>query len=50
LADLVARDDEVAGAMQRQLAGWLASGGQVERLPAEVEAAFVHTRTPDRLA
>jgi len=50
LADLVARDDDVAGAMQRQLAGWLAAGGQVERLPAEVEAAFVHTRTPDRLA
>ena len=50
LADLVARDDDVARAMQRQLAGWLAAGGHVERLPAEVEAAFVHTRTPDRLA
>jgi hypothetical protein len=50
LADLMARDDEVAGAMQRQLSGWLAAGGHVERLPGEVEAAFVHTRTPDRLA
>jgi hypothetical protein len=50
LADLMARDDDVAGAMQRQLARWLAEGGHVERLPDEVEAAFVHTRTPDRLA
>jgi len=50
LAELVARDDEVAGALQRHFSGWLAVGGHVERLPAEVEAAFVHTRTPDRLA
>jgi hypothetical protein len=40
----------VAGAIQRRLSGWLAAGGHVERLPAEVEAAFVHTRTPHRLA
>jgi hypothetical protein len=50
LADLMARDDDVAGAMQRQLSRWLAEGGYVERLPDQVEAAFVHTRTPDRLA
>jgi len=50
LADLMARDDEVAGAMERQLSRWLAAGGQVERLPGELEAAFVHSRTPDRLA
>jgi hypothetical protein len=50
LADLIAQDDEVAGAMQRQLSRWLAEGGHIERLPAEVEAAFVHSRTPDRLA
>ncbi len=49
LADLI-RDDDVAGAMQRQLSRWLAEGGHVERLPAQVEAAFVHSRTPDRLA
>jgi hypothetical protein len=50
LADLMAGDDEVAGAMQRRLARWLAEGGHAERLPDQVEAAFVHTRTPDRLA
>jgi hypothetical protein len=50
LADLLARDDDVAATMQRQLSRWLAEGGDVERLPAEVEAGFVHSRTPDRLA
>ncbi len=50
LADLIARNDDVAGAMQRQLSRWLADGGDVERLPSEVEAGFVHSRTPDRLA
>jgi hypothetical protein len=50
LAVLIALDDDVAGGMQRQLSRWLAEGGHVERLPEEVEAAFVHTRTPDRLA
>jgi hypothetical protein len=49
LADLMA-DDEVARGMQRQLSRWLAEGGHVERLADQVEAAFVHTRTPDRLA
>lgn len=50
LADLLARDDATAAAMQRRLARWLAEGAAVERLPAELEAAFVETRTPDRLA
>ena len=50
LADLLARDDDVARSLQRQLSRWLAEGGHVERLPGEVEAAFVHSRTPDRLA
>jgi len=50
LADLLARDDAVAGAMRRRLARWLAAGAHMERLPGEVEAAFVETRTPDRLA
>jgi hypothetical protein len=36
--------------MWRQLARWLAEGGNAERLPDQVEAAFVHARTPDRLA
>jgi hypothetical protein len=50
LADLIAGDDDVAAAMQRQLSRWLAEGGHVDRLPDQVEAAFVHSRTPDRLA
>jgi hypothetical protein len=50
LADLMASDDAVAAAMRGRLARWLADGAQIERLPSEVEAAFVQTRTPDRLA
>jgi hypothetical protein len=50
LADLLANDEAVAAAMQRRLARWLADGAAVERLAAVVEAAFVETRTPDRLA
>ena len=50
LADLLSGDDPTAAAMQRRLARWLANGAAVERLPGEVEAAFVETRTPDRLA
>jgi hypothetical protein len=50
LADLIATDDAVAGTMQRQFSRWLADGGDIERLPSEVEAGFVHSRTPDRLA
>jgi hypothetical protein len=50
LSDLMAADDAVAATMERQLSRWLADGGHIERLPSEVEAAFVHSRTPDRLA
>jgi hypothetical protein len=50
LADLLARDDEVAASLERQLSRWLRDGARFERLGDEVEAAFVHTRTPDRLA
>jgi hypothetical protein len=50
LADLLAHDDAVAAAMRRRLLRWLADGAEIERLPSEVEAAFVETRTPDRLA
>lgn len=50
LADLLARDDAVAAAMRRRLSRWLADGAHIERLPSEVEAAFVQSRTPDRLA
>jgi hypothetical protein len=50
LSDLLARDDAVAAAMRARLARWLADGAHLERLPGEIEAAFVQTRTPDRLA
>jgi hypothetical protein len=50
LADLLAKDDATAAAMQRRLSGWLAAGADVNRLPAELEAAFVQKRAPDRLA
>lgn len=50
LSDLMAGNDEVAATMERRLSRWLAGGGHIERLPSEVEAAFVHSRTPDRLA
>ena len=50
LADLMASDDDVTASLQRQLSRWLADGGHIERVAAEVEAAFVHSRTPDRLA
>ncbi len=50
LADLLAKEEQVAPAMERRLSRWLAEGGHIERLASEVEAAFVHGRTPDRLA
>jgi hypothetical protein len=50
LADLLAKDDETAAAMQRRLSRWLADGADIGRLPSELEASFVQTRTPDRLA
>jgi hypothetical protein len=50
LADLLAEDDAVAGALERRLARWLGDGAQIESLASEVEAAFVQGRTPDRLA
>lgn len=50
LADLLANDDATAAAMQRRLSRWLADGADENRLPSVLEAAFVETRTPDRLA
>ena len=50
LSDLV-RDDEVArGAITRRLERWMADGGMVSTLGAELEAAIVHARTPARFA
>lgn len=50
LSDLLAADDAVAGALQRRLSRWLAEGAEIARLSSQVEAGFVETRTPDRLA
>ena len=50
LSDLLAADDAVAAALQRRLSRWLADGAVIERLSSQVEAGFVETRTPDRLA
>ena len=50
LADLLAKDDATAAAMRRRLSRWLADGADIARLPSELEAAFVETRTPPRLA
>ena len=50
LAYLLANDEATAAAMQRRLSRWLSGGAAIERLPGEVEAAFVEKRAPDRLA
>jgi hypothetical protein len=50
LSDLVRSDSRVSDSLRQRLARWLASGGAFEQLPAELEAAFVHGRTPARLA
>lgn len=50
LSHLLSNDETTAEAMRRRLSRWLAAGADVERLPSELEAAFVETRTPDRLA
>jgi hypothetical protein len=50
LSDLLARDGDVASSLERNLSRWLRDGARIERLADEVEAAFVHGRTPARLA
>jgi hypothetical protein len=50
LADLLAKDDATAAAMQRRLSRWLAEGADIARVPSELEAAFVQKRAPHRLA
>jgi hypothetical protein len=50
LSHLLSSYEATAEAMRRRLSRWLAAGADVERLPSELEAAFVETRTPDRLA
>lgn len=50
LSYLLSTDEATAEAMRRRLSRWLAAGADIKRLPSELEAAFVETRTPDRLA
>lgn len=50
LCDLLGPGRRTRDALQERLAGWLASGCDFQRLPLELEAAFVQTRTPDVLA
>lgn len=50
LSHLLSSDEATAEAMRRRLSRWLAAGADIKRLPSELEAAFVETRTPDRLA
>jgi hypothetical protein len=50
LSDLLRSDQQVLDALRARLARWLAEGGELERLPAELEAAFVHRRAPVRMA
>lgn len=50
LSDLVRSDAQVTESLRQRLARWLAGGGAFELLPAELEAALVHGRTPARLA
>jgi hypothetical protein len=50
LAEMLAADPETRRAVTRRLEGWVAAGGHPHELPAELEAAVVHARTPSRLA
>jgi hypothetical protein len=50
LSDLLVSDGAVAASLERQLSRWLRDGARLEGLTDAVEAAFVHARTPDRLA
>src|ERR1700733_4364890 len=50
LSDLLVSDGAVAASLERQLSRGLREGARLEGLTDAVEAAFVHARTPDRLA
>ena len=50
LSELLARDDRPLEALRKRLSRWLADGCEFDALAAEVEAAFVQTRTPEQLA
>jgi hypothetical protein len=50
LSDLLRGDEIARGAVARRLERWMADGGLVATLAAELEAAIVHARTPARFA
>jgi hypothetical protein len=50
LSKVLTSDPSTVDAIRRRLAGWLIRGRDFDRLPIELEAAFVETRTPARLA
>jgi hypothetical protein len=50
LSAIVANDPNTAQALRTRLARWIAGSGDFGTLPDELEAAFVQTRTPQRLA
>ena len=50
LSKLLEVDDAPLVALRKRLARWLVDSGDLDELPVEIEAAFVHSRTPARLA
>jgi hypothetical protein len=50
LTNVLATDASTVDAIRRRLAAWLQQSRDLERLATELEAAFVETRTPARLA
>lgn len=50
LSDLLRADETARRAVTARLEHWLAAGGELVTLAAELEAALVHARTPARFA
>lgn len=50
LSRVLASDASTVDAIRRRLTGWLETSRDLDRLPTELEAAFIETRTPPRLA
>jgi hypothetical protein len=50
LSKLLEVDEGPLTALQKRLSRWLVATGDLDELPVEIEAAFVHSRTPARLA
>jgi hypothetical protein len=50
LSKVLVTDASTVDAIRRRLAAWFVQSRDLERLPTELEAAFIETRTPARLA